>query len=303
MSGESLHPFELPGVRFPTETMPPNQRRLAENDALVELIQTTEYLDDVPTWGQRDYRLYPPQYGNPFYRGRGRGRREWLQERQMDRPNGGFGRGYSQGNGVGTQQTPTDRPQPDRQEDDWSIPTNIERGEDTERHETSQAPPPDVPPPMEERLFTNWSSIDSPRERVTQCVQSARNVEPNTTVIQTEQSTRNPEDNEVLRHILSDVTSTPSTHIQLDQVGARLVDRETNTSVVELRPQREETRIDIKHTQSKGVQVPTSHSDISSCDTDIVEGSLARPHIPDIMPQLDGPTSIHTKRRPVQEFF
>ena len=83
-----LHPFDLPGVRFPTDTMPSNQRRLAENDALVELIQTTEYLDDVPTWGQRDYRLYPPQYGDPFYRGRGRGRgrggrgrREWLQER------------------------------------------------------------------------------------------------------------------------------------------------------------------------------------------------------------------------------
>ena len=69
-----LHPFELPGVRFPTDTMPPNQRRLAENDTLVELIQTTEYLDDVPTWGQRDYRLYPPHYGDPFYRGRGRGR-------------------------------------------------------------------------------------------------------------------------------------------------------------------------------------------------------------------------------------
>ena len=95
-----LHPFDLPGVRFPTDTMPPNQRRLAENDALVELIQTTEYLDDVPTWGQRDYRLYPPQYGDPFYRGRGRGRgrggrgrREWLQERQMERPNRGFSRG------------------------------------------------------------------------------------------------------------------------------------------------------------------------------------------------------------------
>ena len=55
-----LHLFELPGVRFLTDTMPPNQRRLAENDALVELIQMTEYLDDVPTWGQRDYRLYPP---------------------------------------------------------------------------------------------------------------------------------------------------------------------------------------------------------------------------------------------------
>ena len=37
-----LHPFEIPGVRFPTDNTPPNQRRLAENDALVELIQTTE---------------------------------------------------------------------------------------------------------------------------------------------------------------------------------------------------------------------------------------------------------------------
>ena len=54
-----LHPFDLPGVRFPTDTTPTNQRRLAENDALMELIQTIEYLDDVPTWGQWDYRLYP----------------------------------------------------------------------------------------------------------------------------------------------------------------------------------------------------------------------------------------------------
>ena len=50
-----LHPFELPGVRFPMDSTPPNQRRLAENDALIELIQTTKYLDDVPMWGQRDY--------------------------------------------------------------------------------------------------------------------------------------------------------------------------------------------------------------------------------------------------------
>ena len=47
-----LHPFELPGVRFPTDTTPPNQRRLVENDALVEHIQTTEYLEDIPMWGQ-----------------------------------------------------------------------------------------------------------------------------------------------------------------------------------------------------------------------------------------------------------
>ena len=44
-----LHPFEIPGVRFPTDSTPPNQRRLAENDALVE------YLEDTTTWGQRDY--------------------------------------------------------------------------------------------------------------------------------------------------------------------------------------------------------------------------------------------------------
>ena len=47
-----LHPFELHGVRFPMHTTPPNQRRLAENDALVELIQTTEYLEGIPMWGQ-----------------------------------------------------------------------------------------------------------------------------------------------------------------------------------------------------------------------------------------------------------
>ena len=54
-----LHPFEIPGVRFPTDNTPPNQRRLAENIALVELNQATEYLEDTPTWGQRDYWLYP----------------------------------------------------------------------------------------------------------------------------------------------------------------------------------------------------------------------------------------------------
>ena len=36
---------------------------------MVELIQTTKYLEDTPMWGQRDYWLYPPQYGDPFYRG------------------------------------------------------------------------------------------------------------------------------------------------------------------------------------------------------------------------------------------
>ena len=31
------------------------------------------------------------------------------------------------------QQAPTDRPQLARQEDEWSLPPNVERGDDTER--------------------------------------------------------------------------------------------------------------------------------------------------------------------------
>ena len=119
---------------------------------------------------------------------------------------------------------------------------------------------------------------------------------------QTEQPPRDPEDNEVLRCVLSDVTTTPSTRIQISQVGARFVDRETNTSELEIRPPREEMRIDVEHTHNKGVQVPTSHSDLSSHDTDIVGDPPARPHIPDIMPQLDDPALIRARRRPVPEF-
>ena len=52
-----LHPFDIPGVRNPTEDTPPTHRRLAENDTLVELIQTAEYLEGAPSWEQR--RFYP----------------------------------------------------------------------------------------------------------------------------------------------------------------------------------------------------------------------------------------------------
>ena len=51
----------------------------------------------------------------------------------MDRPNGGFGRGFSCSNGIEVQQAPTGRSQPDRQEEDWSMPTNVERREIIQR--------------------------------------------------------------------------------------------------------------------------------------------------------------------------
>ena len=185
------------------------------------------------------------------------------------------------------------------------MPTNVERREnEIERHETSQAPPPNVPPPMDDRLFTDWSSIDSPRERVSQCNQSARSVEPNITqsVNQTEQPTVDPAGNEAMGNTLSDVMTIPSAHQQLSQVGTRFVDRETNTSEVEVRPQREETRTDIMYSHSRDVQMPTSCGSLSSHETDIIGGSPIRPCVTDIMPQLDGPTSVCIRRRPEQEF-
>ena len=222
----------------------------------------------------------------------------------MDRPNGGFRRGFSRGNGMEVQQAPMGRSPPDRQEEDWSMPTNVERREnDIERHETSQALPPNVPPPMEDRLFNDWSSIDSPRERASQCNASARSVEPNITQTdsQADQPRLESARNKAMGNTLSDVTTVPSAHQQLSQVGTRLMDRETNTSEIELRSQREETRMNILSSHDRDVQIPTSHSGISSHETDIIGGSPVRTRTMDVIPQLDGPTSVCTRRRPEQE--
>ena len=80
-------------------------------------------------------------------------------------------------------------------------------------------------------------------------------------------------------------------------MGAQLIERETNTSEVEIRPPREEARIDIDHTHNKGIQVPSSHSNLSSLNIITNDRSIVRPHIPDVMPQLDGPASVHVRRR------
>ena len=53
------------------------------------------------------------------------------------------------------------RDQQNRQEDEWSMPTSIERREgNTLRRESQRAPP--TSPHSEDRLFTDWSSLDSP---------------------------------------------------------------------------------------------------------------------------------------------
>ena len=68
---------------------PDNLRRLAEREALVESLQTMEYLTEFPTLEERkDFRQFPPQYGDPHYHpsrlkknGDGRPRRREGEER------------------------------------------------------------------------------------------------------------------------------------------------------------------------------------------------------------------------------
>ena len=64
-------------------------------------------------------------------------------------------------------------------------------------------------------------------------------------------------------------------------MGARFIDRETNTSEVEIRPPREEVRTDVIHAYSKGIHVPSSNSEFSSLN---IDDSIARPCLPVVMP-------------------
>ena len=55
--------------------------------------------------------------------------------------NGGLGRGFYHGSGRDVNQVHTARIQQDRQEEEWSVPSNVERREnDMERHESPRTP-------------------------------------------------------------------------------------------------------------------------------------------------------------------
>ena len=71
-----FHPYNIPGVRRPTMTTPENIRRMAESEALIESVQTMEYLNEFPSMGERrDFRRFPPRYGDPHYHPNRLGRR------------------------------------------------------------------------------------------------------------------------------------------------------------------------------------------------------------------------------------
>ena len=83
---------------------------------------------------------------------------------------------------------------------------------------------------------------------------------------------------------LGDVMTFSSACQQPSQVGTRLIDRETNTSEVEVRTHREETRIDNLSSNNRDIQMPTFHSGLSSHDTDIIGGSPIRICTADMIP-------------------
>ena len=112
---------------------------------------------------------------------------------------------------------------------------------------------------------------------------------------------------EVMGNTLSDVMTFPSTCQQLNQVGTRLIDRETNISNIEVRSQREETRVDdlsndkVIIPSNRNAQMPVSCSNISSYDTELTGGSHMRTRNTEMVPQLDGPISVHCRRRMSEE--
>ena len=150
-----------------------------------------------------------------------------------------------------------------------------------------------MPPPAEERLFTNWSSEGSPPERTTQRVQSARSTEPSEITGQREPTERESGNAREIRHISESVMTSSSTREQANQVGARVGDRELSTAVVEIRLTRDE---EIVYAHDQGVQVPTPDGGLSSLSMHTDE-CIERTVMPNDIPQLDGPASVHAQRR------
>ena len=110
-------------------------------------------------------------------------------------------------------QVNTERDQQDRWEGEWSILASIERREDSPvRPELKRAPP--TPPTSEDRLSTDWSSLDSPHARTSPQNASVREIELdiNQPDNQTTQPGSEPAQIEAMGNAFCDNVSSPSTH-------------------------------------------------------------------------------------------
>ena len=123
-------------------------------------------------------------------------------------------------------------------------------------------------------------------------MQTAQIVDPQ----RTEPNIRETEREQVIRHRLSEVSTTPSVQVETGQVGPRLVNKETNTSVGDIRPIEGEARDGLIHTHSIGIQMPSASSGLSLSTIDGRE-FVMDPHLHTRIPQLDGPLSVQTRRK------
>ena len=177
---------------------------------------------------------------------------------------------------------------------------------------------PPAPSPSEDRLFTEWSSLDSPHARTSPQNASLREIEQNINQHdnQTTQPGSEPAQVEAMGNALCDNMSSPSTHQHLDEVGVRMMDTGTNTIDVEVRSQRDGVRVinsDV-YTQAScllaNVLLPTGRSEqmpmsrinqsISGYDPELLRGSHATTQdtgIQESIPQLDRPVSVPSRTR------
>ena len=102
---------------------------------------------------------------------------------------------------------------------------------------------------------------------------------------------------QAIRYRLNEMLTTPSVQVHADQVGPRGIDRETNTSAVDIQTvDDEEARVYMIHTHGIGLQMPSISIGLSSSTMDEREFTM-EPCLPIRIPQLDGPSSVHIKRK------
>ena len=248
-----------------------------------------------------------------------------MSERPFKRElNGGLGRGFFHGNGRGavreTNWTVSKSEQSDIQEE-WSILESVERRDDSPvrwgLHRTSP-----TPPSSKDRLFTDWSSLESPCARtLAQSVpvrETGQNI--NKPDNQTTQPGSEPAQIGAMGNALHDDinVSSPRTCRQPDELGMRMIDMGTNTSDIEVRPQRDGSRVmtlednvqascplvDVILPTGMNEQLPIPHINlsISGYDPESLRGSHIRTQDTGIQEnstilQLDEPVSIPIRDR------
>ena len=202
--------------------------------------------------------------------------------------------------------------QRDRQDENWSIPTNMEGRNDMRQEIQGIAP---APSPSEGQ-FTDWSSLGSPHARISPYDTSNRGEQnANQPDRQTTQSGSVPTREDVTRDCSQEeVIIAPRICQQPDEQNAQMIDKGTNTLNVEARSQSDEIRTtlesNVQTTQPVVDVVPSTSMNhfpnmsisISEYDSGTLRGSYARPQRLRMqgnlaIPQLDGLPSIPSRNQ------